>query len=245
MHVWGCPTFVLDAKLAEDKKIPKFKMRSRMGQYLGTSRSHSSQVALVRNLHTGYESSVACPVRDDYETVYSGGSSSPELGERTRRERRKSLEDQRERQQARENARALSEIEDNMLSFAKTEYRSGRDTVTVDDVVVPSVDYLMNCPFSRFIHFAANECGYTAAGPQQGQPPLEPQQLREALRALAQEVPQRPELGDPRPSRPPRSSRGGRGGRRRGRAGRRGEDLPYQDAQGQDEGVAPRDAPRR
>ncbi|EJK76699.1 hypothetical protein THAOC_01523, partial [Thalassiosira oceanica] len=28
LHVWGCPTFVLDAKLAEDKKIPKFKMRS-------------------------------------------------------------------------------------------------------------------------------------------------------------------------------------------------------------------------
>jgi len=348
LHVWGCPTFVLDAKLAEDKKIPKFKMRSRMGQYLGTSRSHSSQVALVRNLHTGYVSPQWHVLfDDDFETVYSGGSSSPELetivnglfetsletyveeeyddgelvyrpppldevwlSEGERRERRKSLNDQRERRKAREEARAAEsarrlrllvpedirphrdpvettpivydsdsdddsvaddsspvpvlesegdlwadhpsvtagpstpgaptpalveddspaqtnqparrrrsqveqlnadeykgsrdgnlgrnrsgrskritaaalaraptkvqsalrakikykqsmrsrrEIGDNMLSFAKTEYRSGRDTVTVDDVDVPSVDYIMNCPLSRFIHFAANECGY-------------------------------------------------------------------------------------
>ncbi|EJK76700.1 hypothetical protein THAOC_01524 [Thalassiosira oceanica] len=53
--------------------------------------------------------------------------------------------------------RSRREIGDNMLSFSKTEYRSGRDTETVDDVDVPSVDYIMNCPLSRFIHFAANE----------------------------------------------------------------------------------------
>ena len=347
MHVLFCPCFVLDARLAEGKKIPKFKMRSRMGQYLGTSRSHSSQVALVRNLHTEYISpQYHVLFDDDFETVYSGGSSGDEfetivnglfetsletyaeeeydddgelvyspppldevwLSEGERRERRQSLKDQRERHQARVDERAaecarrnrlfnpadlqapappapvvedsdsdeedsvaddsspvpviesegdlwadhpsvttgpstpgapnpavieddspapanqptrrLSQVErlnadeykessrgselgrtrsgrskrvtvatqaraptkvqsalrtkikykqrmrsrreigDNMLSFAETEYRSMRDTVTVDDVDVPSVDYLKDCPFSRFIHFAANECGY-------------------------------------------------------------------------------------
>ena len=31
LHVWGCPVFVLDAKLANGKKIPKWNRQARMG----------------------------------------------------------------------------------------------------------------------------------------------------------------------------------------------------------------------
>ena len=36
-HVWGCPTFVLDPRLQDGKKIPKWNRRSRVGQFLGFS----------------------------------------------------------------------------------------------------------------------------------------------------------------------------------------------------------------
>eukprot|EP00956_Cyclotella_meneghiniana_P034646 scaffold107138_cov38-Cyclotella_meneghiniana.AAC.4 len=56
-HVWGCPVFVLEPKLQDGKKLPKWNHRARMGQFLGFSKQHSStDVALVRNLHTGYVS---------------------------------------------------------------------------------------------------------------------------------------------------------------------------------------------
>ena len=34
-HVWGCPVFVLDPKLKNDQKIPKWNRRSLLGQFLG------------------------------------------------------------------------------------------------------------------------------------------------------------------------------------------------------------------
>jgi hypothetical protein len=46
-HVWGCPVFVLDPKLQDGKKIPKWNRRSRLGQFLGFSDEHSSLVANV------------------------------------------------------------------------------------------------------------------------------------------------------------------------------------------------------
>jgi hypothetical protein len=51
-HVWGCPVYVLEAKLQDGKKLPKWNRRARMGQFVDFSREHSSTVALVRNLHT-------------------------------------------------------------------------------------------------------------------------------------------------------------------------------------------------
>ena len=33
-HVWGCPVYVLEAKLQDGKKIPKWNRRARMGQFL-------------------------------------------------------------------------------------------------------------------------------------------------------------------------------------------------------------------
>jgi len=45
-HVWGCLTFLLDPRLQDGKKIPKWC-------FLGYSTCHSSTVSLILNLKTG------------------------------------------------------------------------------------------------------------------------------------------------------------------------------------------------
>ena len=73
-HVWGCPCYVLEAKLQDNRKLPKWNRRAWMGQFLGFSKEHSSTVALVRNLHTGYVSPQYHVVFDDkFETVFNDG----------------------------------------------------------------------------------------------------------------------------------------------------------------------------
>ena len=44
-HVWGFPVFVLESKLQNDQKIPKWNRWSRMGPFLGFSDEHSPLVA--------------------------------------------------------------------------------------------------------------------------------------------------------------------------------------------------------
>jgi transposase InsO family protein len=79
-HVWGCPVYVLEPSLQNGKKLPKWNRHARMGQFLGFSREHSSTVALVRNLHTGYVSPQYHVVFDDkFETVFNDNKSSAEL----------------------------------------------------------------------------------------------------------------------------------------------------------------------
>jgi Reverse transcriptase (RNA-dependent DNA polymerase) len=51
-HVFGCPTYVLDPKLQNYGKLPKFSPRSRRGVFLGFSLKHSSTVPLILNLDT-------------------------------------------------------------------------------------------------------------------------------------------------------------------------------------------------
>ena len=51
-HPWGCPVYVLDPRLQDGKKIPKWEPQSRQGQYMGSSPLHASTVGLVRNLRT-------------------------------------------------------------------------------------------------------------------------------------------------------------------------------------------------
>jgi len=78
-HVWGAPCYVLDPKLQSGKKLPKFDKRARLGQYLGFSPEHSSLVALVRHLGTGYVSPQWHVVFDDkFESVFSAGIISDE-----------------------------------------------------------------------------------------------------------------------------------------------------------------------
>ena len=71
-HVWGCPVFVLEAKLQDGHKIPKFNRRARMGQFLGFSDEHSSLVARVRNLNTNFVSPQFHVVFDDhFSSIYN------------------------------------------------------------------------------------------------------------------------------------------------------------------------------
>lgn len=74
LHVFGCPVYVLDPKLQDGKKLPKWKRRSRRGIYLGVSRLHSTTVHLVLNPDTGHVSPQYHVVFDDtFATVFSDG----------------------------------------------------------------------------------------------------------------------------------------------------------------------------
>jgi hypothetical protein len=44
-HVWGCPVYILDPRLQDGKKIPKWDPRVRRGQFLGFSTQHTVPVA--------------------------------------------------------------------------------------------------------------------------------------------------------------------------------------------------------
>jgi hypothetical protein len=73
-HVWGCPAYVLEPKLQNGQKLPKWNRRSRLGQFLGYSDKHSSLVANIRHLKTGYVSPQYHVVYDDlFQTVFSAG----------------------------------------------------------------------------------------------------------------------------------------------------------------------------
>ena len=53
-HVWGCPVYDLDSKHQHDQQLPKWNRRARLGQFVGLSYEHSSLVANVWHLTTGY-----------------------------------------------------------------------------------------------------------------------------------------------------------------------------------------------
>eukprot|EP00957_Ditylum_brightwellii_P081334 6186944-Ditylum_brightwellii.AAC.1 len=64
-HVWGCPTYVLDLALQDGNKLPIWNPHKYCGQFLGWSKKHASNVALVRNLYIGPITSQFYAVRDD------------------------------------------------------------------------------------------------------------------------------------------------------------------------------------
>ena len=69
-HVWGAHSYVLDPRLQDGKKIPKWNRRSRRGKFLGFSSEHSSLISIVRNLRTGYISPQFHLIHDDrFHTV--------------------------------------------------------------------------------------------------------------------------------------------------------------------------------
>ena len=75
LHVFGCPVYVLNPKLQDGKKIPKWDRRSRRGIYLGVSPYHSSTVHLVLNPSTGKVSPQYHVIFDDtFSTVFSDGA---------------------------------------------------------------------------------------------------------------------------------------------------------------------------
>ena len=72
LHVFGCPVYVLDPKLQDGKKLPKWTRRSRQGVYVGISKLHSSTVHLVLNLNTGKVSPQYHVVFDDtFSMIFS------------------------------------------------------------------------------------------------------------------------------------------------------------------------------
>ena len=78
-RVFGCPVYVLDPKLQDGKKLPKWEPRCRRGQYLGFSSSHARNVALVRNTRTGFVSPQFHVVFDElYQTILSSDSNVPD-----------------------------------------------------------------------------------------------------------------------------------------------------------------------
>ena len=68
-HVFGCPAYVLDLKLQDGKKLPKWTPRLRRGQYLGPSPMHSTTIGHILNLRTGSISPQFHVVYDDLFTT--------------------------------------------------------------------------------------------------------------------------------------------------------------------------------
>ena len=80
LHVWGCPTYVLDKAIQDGRKIPRWKPRSDRMLYMGTSRYHASTVPLVLNTSTGYISPQFHVVFDDwFATVGSSDEETPDF----------------------------------------------------------------------------------------------------------------------------------------------------------------------
>jgi hypothetical protein len=49
-HVWGCQVYVLNAKLQNDQRLPKWNRRARLGKFVRFSDEHSSLVANIWHL---------------------------------------------------------------------------------------------------------------------------------------------------------------------------------------------------
>ena len=78
LHVWGAPCYVLDPKLQDGHKIPKFDARSRRGLHLGLSPRHASTAPLVLNLFTGNVSPQFHVVFDDWFSTVNSAELSPD-----------------------------------------------------------------------------------------------------------------------------------------------------------------------
>ena len=77
-HVWGCPVYVLDPALQNDKKLPKWQPKSRRGVFVGVSPNHLSTVGLIRNRTSGYVSPQFHVVYNDwFETVAASADLEP------------------------------------------------------------------------------------------------------------------------------------------------------------------------
>ena len=53
-HVWGSLCYVLDPRVVDNHKVPKWEPCSRQGKFLGYSKEHASNAGLILNPATGY-----------------------------------------------------------------------------------------------------------------------------------------------------------------------------------------------
>ena len=65
-HVWGCLVYVLNKKIADGHKLPRWKPRSDRAMFMGLSSRHSSTVPLVLNLSSGAITAQFHAVLDDW-----------------------------------------------------------------------------------------------------------------------------------------------------------------------------------
>ena len=69
-HSFGCPVYVLNARLQDTKAQPKWESRARLGIYLGMSPRHARSVALVLKPRTRLVSpQFHVKLDDEFETV--------------------------------------------------------------------------------------------------------------------------------------------------------------------------------
>jgi hypothetical protein len=74
LYVWGCLAIVIDPRLQNNQKLPKWNRCACVGKLLGYSDEHSSLVANVRHLSNGHVSPQFHVVFDDlFETVICNG----------------------------------------------------------------------------------------------------------------------------------------------------------------------------
>ena len=76
LHVWGCPTYVLDPQLQNGAKIPRWTPRSRRGVYMGVSTRYATSAPLVLNLRSGSITSQHHCIFDDWFTTTTADSDS-------------------------------------------------------------------------------------------------------------------------------------------------------------------------
>jgi hypothetical protein len=69
LHVWGAPVYVLDPRIQDGKKLPRWTPRSNRGQYMGYSPEHASTVPLILNLTTHRITAQFHVVFDDWFTT--------------------------------------------------------------------------------------------------------------------------------------------------------------------------------
>jgi hypothetical protein len=80
LHVWGCPVYVLNATMADGKKLPRWKPRSNRQMNMGLSPKHASTVPISLDLETGYIKTAFHIVFDDwFATVSSDVSQLPDF----------------------------------------------------------------------------------------------------------------------------------------------------------------------
>jgi hypothetical protein len=81
LHVFGCPAYVLDKKLADGKKLPRWTPRSDRCMYLGRADKYASSVYLVLNIATGSITPQYHVVLDDwFATVSASSETLPDFG---------------------------------------------------------------------------------------------------------------------------------------------------------------------
>jgi hypothetical protein len=68
-HIFGCPAYMLDPKIQDGKKLPRWQPKSCCGQFLGFSKQHASTIGLIRNLNTRLISPQFHVVFDDQFTT--------------------------------------------------------------------------------------------------------------------------------------------------------------------------------